>query len=230
MKKIYTLLVALFVFGTMVSAQTYTVVFGVDMNNETPAAELSVAGNIQSADQTLTGVGDWTPGSHKVTDTDGDGIYTITMTLAAGDYQYKYINGIAWGTNEGSGLANCGVDDGNGGFNRTLTLSSDTTIIYAYNTCDLKSLTSTLTKVENAVEFTMAPNPFINQTTVQLDNANGQTYDIVISDVTGKVVRTMAAIGENQVTIQREDLVSGVYFLTVRNEEGQRSTKKFVVL
>ncbi len=57
-----------------------------------------VAGNFQAA----AGYdGDWNPGITELTDADGDLIYELTVLLPEGEYQYKYLNGDAWGTEEG---------------------------------------------------------------------------------------------------------------------------------
>jgi len=75
-----------------------SVTFQVDMNNETVSGDgVHVAGNWQMA----AGFdGDWDPSLSELTDDDADGIYTLTVDLPAGDYQYKYINGNAWGSDE----------------------------------------------------------------------------------------------------------------------------------
>lgn len=66
------------------------------------------------------GLGDWTPGQTILVDTtDGDSIFTLTVNLPAGDYEYKFLNGAAWGTDE-SAPNDC--SDANNG-NRNLNLS-----------------------------------------------------------------------------------------------------------
>ena len=66
------------------------VVFSVDMSNETVNADgVHIAGTLQS-------VGQWNPGIDELTDLDGDGIYTITLTLQPGSYEFKFVNGAGW--------------------------------------------------------------------------------------------------------------------------------------
>lgn len=96
------------------------ITFQVNMTNETVSADgVHVAGDFQNA----AGFGaDWDPTSTELTDADGDGIYTLTVNVPAGTYQYKFINGNAWGSDE-SVPAACAA-----GFNRQATLASDTVL------------------------------------------------------------------------------------------------------
>lgn len=64
--------------------------FSVDMSNETVNADgVHIAGTLQS-------VGQWNPGIDELTDPDGDGIYSITLTLQPGSYEFKFVNGAGW--------------------------------------------------------------------------------------------------------------------------------------
>ena len=70
-----------------------SVTFQVNMNNETVDANgVHMAGSFQG----------WDPAATALSDDDGDGIYSIIVdTLTAGTtYEYKYINGNAWGQDE----------------------------------------------------------------------------------------------------------------------------------
>jgi hypothetical protein len=44
--------------------------------------------------------GDWNPGASVMTDEDGDKIYELVVTIPEGTYEYKYLNGNDWGTEE----------------------------------------------------------------------------------------------------------------------------------
>lgn len=87
-----------FLYSLSISAQTVSVTFQVDMSNETISSSgVHIAGNFQSA----AGLGsDWNPGSTPLSDTNGDEVYEITVLLPSGAYEYKFINGNAWGTDE----------------------------------------------------------------------------------------------------------------------------------
>ncbi len=64
---------------------TVDVTFAVDLNQETVAANgVHLTGNFQS----------WDPAATLMDDTDGDGIYTVTVSLEVNQtYEYKFVNG-----------------------------------------------------------------------------------------------------------------------------------------
>jgi len=68
------------------------VTFIVDMTNETVNGDVSVTGDFAS----LAGFSDWTPGQIVMNPIGGSSIYTYTVQLPAGNYQYKFINGESW--------------------------------------------------------------------------------------------------------------------------------------
>ena len=102
MKHLFSLLAA----AMLVSAawaQT-TVTLTVDMTNEMVSMDgVHVAGNFQG----------WDPAATPMTD-NGDGTWSHTFTSdTAASYQYKFVNGNAWGTDEGVPGA-CAVDGNRG--------------------------------------------------------------------------------------------------------------------
>lgn len=98
----------------------YNVTLQVDMNQQTVTGlGVHVAGNFQDE---AGFPADWDPSSTALTDPDADGVYTVTVSIPAGTYEYKYVNGNAWGNDE-SVPAACAVNG-----NRGMTISGDTTI------------------------------------------------------------------------------------------------------
>jgi 1,4-alpha-glucan branching enzyme len=84
MKKLYSFLFGLMAV-TFASAQV-NVTFSVDMSNETVAAEgIHIAGDFQGWNSSGTPLSD-----------QGGGIYAVTLSLAAGAYEFKFINGNDW--------------------------------------------------------------------------------------------------------------------------------------
>lgn len=75
-----------------------TVTFQVDMSDEMISQQgVHIAGSFQS----VAGLGDnWNPGSTLMSDEDSDGIYSRSFSLPTGTYEYKFINGDAWGMDE----------------------------------------------------------------------------------------------------------------------------------
>ncbi len=111
-------LIFFFISSFSTYAQNIEVTFQVDMNNETVSSNgVHIAGNFQS----VAGLGaNWTPSSTPLSDADGDDIYSITVEVPAGTYEYKFINGNAWGMDENP-PGECSVGGSN---NRVITVGS----------------------------------------------------------------------------------------------------------
>ncbi len=104
---------------------TVEITFQVDMQNQTVSGDgVHLAGNFGN-----DGYPNWDPAGIAMSDGNSDDVYTVTLTLTANtDYEFKYINGDGWGEDE-SVPAACGVDNGSGGYNRSLsTTTNDATL------------------------------------------------------------------------------------------------------
>lgn len=115
----------------MLQGQTYAVTFRVDMRAETVSPNgVHIAGSFQSA----AGLGgNWTPGSTLVPDLDGDKVHEITVSLPTGTYEYKFINGNAWGMDENP-PADCSIGNTH---NREVVVGNTALVLppYPFNGC-----------------------------------------------------------------------------------------------
>jgi 1,4-alpha-glucan branching enzyme len=109
-------------------AEPINVTFRVDLSQQTVAAEgVHLVGDFQG----------WSTDSTLMNDS-GNGIYTATVVLGANSiHQYKFINGSTW---EGEEIvpAECGVDNGSGGYNRQIVVPGADTITMAvcFSSCE----------------------------------------------------------------------------------------------
>lgn len=117
MKKLYALAAALcFSIGAFAQT-TYSVTFQVDMGSATISSNgVHVAGSFQS----------WSPGTTALTQVGTSSIYSTTVTVNAGQLEYKFLNGNAWGDDETPGSASQVGTGGNS--NRWAVISQDTTL------------------------------------------------------------------------------------------------------
>jgi uncharacterized protein (TIGR02145 family) len=60
------------------------------------------------------------------------------------------------------------------------------------------------------------PNPFSNKAIIQFPNSMGYSYDLVITDLTGKVVRFVGKITENSYELNKDVLPAGLYLIELR--------------
>jgi hypothetical protein len=93
----------------------------------------------------------------------------------------------------------------------------------------LATCTAASQDLRNEMSVKTAPNPFKDVTYITFDNASGKNFTLSISDVTGRVVRTINNITTDFVEIKRENLSTGVYYAVLRDASGKFLTEKLVV-
>ena len=199
------------------------VTFGVDLSAAAPDADAAfVAGEFQG----------WTPGDGALADDDGNGIWTRTYMLAPGTtFLYKFGIGSDWGNNEGAGLADCGEDDGNGGFNRSFTVPMDASsvdVAFVYDSCDEVDLTN-VSNVSTITGVSLSPNPMTDVARVRFSNESNAVHNVRLSNMNGQVVREYPTVTGNSLVIERGALRSGLYFVTFRNDRGEVGSLKLMV-
>ncbi len=150
MKKLLTIL-GLGMSALWVQAQNVNLTFRVDMSNQTVSGNgVHVAGNWQAA---AGFPGDWDPSTSELLDPENDNIYELTVSVPEGTYQYKFVNGNAWGSDE-QVPGNCNVSG-----NREIVVGAGgaTTTAFCYGTC---TICLTQTNVTFRVDMSnVTPNP-----------------------------------------------------------------------
>jgi Secretion system C-terminal sorting domain len=80
-------------------------------------------------------------------------------------------------------------------------------------------------------EFNISPNPFTNQITIDLNIEEATSANLDLSNAVGQTLKSMRLgvkeKGSYQETIETNDLAPGIYFLTLRTQNGTE-TKKIV--
>lgn len=211
---------------------TYNVTFRVNMGNEVVSSEgLFVSGNFETCAWSKMDLA-------LAQNADDPNVWEITTAVSPGTYEYKYFNG-APGTDdeaESTGAfdnvfinGGCGVENTQ---NRALDLSdldSDRTLTaVTFNTCDDYYLVSNENHLE-LNQFDITPNPASGLTVIEFSNDAAATFDLLISNVTGQTVQTINNLTTNRVEISVEEMAAGMYFATLRNQEGATTTRKLIV-
>ncbi|WP_400190427.1 alpha-amylase family glycosyl hydrolase [Hymenobacter sp. B81] len=190
-------LLLLLLIGCGLRSHAAQLTFRVDMRQQTVSpAGVHVAGSFQSE---AGFPADWNPATTALTDPDNDGIYEVTVTVPAGTYLYKFVNGNGW---PGAELppADCGVADGGGNVNRQVTLGATDLRLPApvFNGCtpqvrfavNMRGQTVSRAGVHVVGSFqTLAGyGSNWNPTAIPLSDANGdQIYEVQISLPAGAV-------------------------------------------
>jgi hypothetical protein len=82
-------------------------------------------------------------------------------------------------------------------------------------------------KEENVREIMTYPNPFTEWTHIYFKNPDRNNYQLTVTDMSGKIVRTIDNITDNKVLLLRENLPQGFYLFELKGDQVYRG--KFVV-
>jgi hypothetical protein len=179
-------------------------VINVDMRNSgyTPGSKVWISGSF-GGDRGTWAVPGTVP-QNEMLDPDGDGIYTITLNLPDGAYEYKFFWGNAW--DHGDETAG----------NRTVNVNGNSNLTYVWG---VKGTTGT--KVLAGTSFKVFPNPVKDMLTLQF----AQMKNVVITDIMGRTVKNVNLEGINSKNVNLNDLKSGLYFISVETNAGVYSSK-----
>jgi hypothetical protein len=205
-----TTFVGAIIFAGNAPAGLKLVRFLVDLNNQSTIAALPhLAGNFQN----------WNPATTSLYSF-GDSVFEIINYLAVGSYQYKFINGNAWGQDESIPSA-CNV-----GGNRGIVVSKDTVLsAFCFGSCTICNPAS-ISKAFLSQNFSLYPNPATDFAIVQFNSSTSVKY-LVLTDIGGRVLRSYK--GSNSLTIETQSLESGIYFLNVVEKNRVSGSKKLIV-
>lgn len=202
---------------------TVDVTFRVAMHEEAIINGLedtvSIAGNFQ-----IPGgfPNNWAPGESPMSDLNQDSVYELTVRLPEGFYEYKFINGTAWGQDE-SVPDSCSI-----GLNRFMEIFGDgdpmtitDTILPAfyYDSCSVyQSGASSLAKNEQS-SIKVYPNPFDNICQLVFENEKERFIEVL--DLNGKSILTQRSNARNT-KLDLSNQVSGMYILNVFESDGSK--------
>jgi hypothetical protein len=67
--------------------------------------------------------------------------------------------------------------------------------------------------------FSIYPNPFSDRTTITFNNPNFKKHQLILMDLTGKVIRQIGDITGSRIELSRENLSPGVYLIELRGAD-----------
>ena len=166
----------------------------------------------------------WQAGATQMTDADLDGVYECTVNISgSADIQYKFMNGDvnAPVNEEGTGIINCGIANGVGGYNR---LHTRTGIAEVLNTVCFDSCADCIIGVQEAMALTVLnayPVPANEFVTLSFGQVKSAPITVRVMNNLGQVVSTQflgnLPTGNNQVRVNLEGVASGIYAIELSN-------------
>ena len=191
-------------------AGLFLVRFMVDLRNQNLISSLPhIAGNFQN----------WNPSSISLYSF-ADSIFEIIRYLDSGMYQFKFINGNAWGTDEIIPAA-CQMNG-----NRYLTLSGDTILPpYCFATCGACAFIG-IAEQELKYNFTISPNPASDFIDLHFNN-QANIQNVSIFDSSGKQIKEIAINAQNRIDIT--GIPDGLYYLTCTQDFEKSFSRKLII-
>ncbi len=196
------------------------ITFRVDMNHPDVTVEASGVWLIGSFTSPA-----WQDGRIQMTDADADMVYEATVNISgAADIQYKFSNGepapgSAFQNGETGDFATlgCGASNGIGGFNRTHTRSGVAEVldIVTYNFCERVQLNTNSADIRHLTR--VYPNPASQKVRVEYNPGQTSKFSIKITDLSGKVVKTLVVENGNSAELNIADLSSGAYLIVIND-------------
>jgi hypothetical protein len=148
---------------------------------------------------------------------------TTVAQYCPGTMEYRFSNGDALdGANHEPVPADCGVDNGVGGFNRFFARTGMAdTVKHIYGACSFVNV------IENTLnDVSVYPNPMIDKATIALGNQD--FYKVQVLDITGRMIFAMNHV-QGKVELNSAEMRGGMYFVNVINSQGALKTIKIFV-
>jgi hypothetical protein len=172
----------------------------------------------------------WSGDSNPMTDADGDGVWTGSIELVAGSYEYK-IQLDGWAVQEEFTAGDpCTVT--NGGYtNRSLSVANeDFSVCYKWNTCDTCTVATGLNQlnVDNSI-FKAQPTLVVTETNLIFGDNFTSEKEVNIFNAYGQLVRTIdLQSGMLNYRLDMSDIGTGLYLINVVTE-GKQQTLKILI-
>jgi hypothetical protein len=170
----------------------------------------------------------WQDGALQMTDTDGDGTWSVTVPqVCISSLFYKFRAGTPGGsdfteeTADFSAIGGCGVDNGTFSDNRILvrTDSNPITVCWTFDTCEACGPAS-VEETSAVSDVRVYPVPAENQLNVQFNAAVAQRMSVRLVNSMGQAVieeNLGVVFGQKTITFNTNGIASGVYALTLFN-------------
>lgn len=99
---------------------------------------------------------------------------------------------------------------------------------FLFTVASLATCATNTQDLRNSTKAVIAPNPAQQEAQFLFSNPTNEVFSLTITNVAGQAVRNYARVTGEMVTIERDNLPSGMYFAVLRSEDGRVLTEKFM--
>ncbi|NNE28736.1 MAG: T9SS type A sorting domain-containing protein [Saprospiraceae bacterium] len=227
MKRWYPIFFSFFV-GFALQAQV-EVVFKLDMNDEIIQEEgLFLIGSFQN----------WDLDEALILEEENDsGIYSVSVDLSPGSHNYRFVNGL---TNNveleceevGICFGDCFIETDQDQMIRYVVVEKNafkqTLATHKFNSCE-ETFPASVEELNQSSGLSINPNPFSQSTTLTIGNPNNKRFEVLLFDVSGQLLRRYGDQSGTGFQIERGDLSTGFYLLSLRTDKGEVANRKLVI-
>jgi hypothetical protein len=195
----------------------FNITFKVDMN------EVTAAFTTPEINGTFN---NWCGGCAPMTDANNDGIWEITIPIAADTIEYKFAYD-SWAGQEELTPGSACTSTIDGFTNRSFIVSQDTVLgVVCWAKC-----TPCIVGFENApaaADVKVYPNPANETVNIAINGLSKQPIAVSVNDAAGRLVSTNTYNMTNNISLETHSLTNGVYFIQITTENGVITKPVFV--
>lgn len=195
----------------------FNITFKVDMN------EVTAAFTTPEINGTFN---NWCGGCAPMTDANNDGIWEITIPIAADTIEYKFAYD-SWAGQEELTPGSACTSTIDGFTNRSFIVSQDTVLgVVCWAKC-----TPCIVGFENApaaADVKVYPNPANETVNIAINGLSKQPIAVSVNDAAGRLVSTNTYNATNNISLETHSLTNGVYFIQITTENGVITKPVFV--
>jgi hypothetical protein len=92
-----------------------------------------------------------------------------------------------------------------------------------------KIILEVTTVVDDHIQIHAYPNPFDQMTTIAVEGEIFETLDVIVTDVTGRILQTKQVQHQNQIQLHRDNLLQGIYLYQIKGNGRLVGTGKLIV-
>jgi hypothetical protein len=157
----------------------------------------------------------WCGNCAPLSDADGDGIWSTTIPLDAGTYQYKFSYDNWAGQEELNANGTC-VSNLDGFINRQIVVEGPASAgVVCWQTCE--PCVVAIEETTSSFDLQVYPNPVIDQLVVNSNNQ--EAFSVMVYDAKGALIYLVSSKNQSQISINSSTWNAGIYTVLLSQKD-----------